>query len=59
MTQDTSFGSGVKCSNVDPIRCADSEAEKALKRARLFEDEQPRKLQGGDTFHEFVGELGL
>ena len=37
MTQEHSPGSGVKLSNIEAIRRADAEAEKALKRARSLE----------------------
>ena len=38
MAQEPSSGSGVKRSNIEAIRRADAEAEKALKRARLLEE---------------------
>ena len=38
MAQEPSSGSGVKRSNLEAIRRADAEAEKALKRAKLHEE---------------------
>ena len=38
MAQEPSSGSDVKRSNIEAIRRADAEAEKALKRARLLEE---------------------
>ena len=38
MEQEPSSSSGVKRSNIEAIRRADAEAEKALKRARLLEE---------------------
>ena len=38
MAQEPSSGSGVKRANIEAIRRADAEAEKALKRARLVEE---------------------
>ena len=54
MAQEPSSGSGVKRSNIEAIRRADAEAEKALKRARLLEERRAAKkasatLEEGDT----------
>ena len=43
VAQEPSSGSGVKRSNIEAIRRADAEAEKALKRARLFEERRAAK----------------
>ena len=43
MAQDPSSGSGVKRSNLEAIRRADAEAEKALKRARLLDERRAAK----------------
>ena len=43
MEQELSSSSGVKRSNLEPIRRADTEAEKALKRARLLQPNEPRQ----------------
>ena len=43
MAQEPSSGSGVERSNIETIRRADSEAEKALKRARLLEERRAAK----------------
>ena len=43
MTQEPSSGSGVKRSNLEAIRRADAEAEKALKRARLLDERRAAK----------------
>ena len=41
--QEPSSGSGVKRSNIESIRCADAEAAKARKRARLLEERRAAK----------------
>ena len=43
MTQEPSSGSGVKRSNLEAIRRADAEAQKALKRARLLDERRAAK----------------
>ena len=43
MAQEPSFGSGVKRSNIEAIRRADAEAEKALQLARLLEARRAAK----------------
>ena len=43
MAQEPSSGSGVKRSNIEAIRRADAEAEKALKRARLLDERRAAK----------------
>ena len=43
MAQGPSSGSGVKRSNIEAIRRADAEADKALKRARLLEERRAAK----------------
>ena len=43
MAQEPSSGSGVKRSNVEAIRRADAEAEKALKRAKVLEERRAAK----------------
>ena len=43
MAQEPSSGSGVKRSNIEAIRRADAEAEKALKPARLLKDRRAAK----------------
>ena len=43
MAQEPSSGSGVKRSNLEAIRRADAEAEKALKRAKLQEERRAAK----------------
>ena len=40
MAQEPSSGSGVKRSNLEAIRRADAEAEKAVKRAKMLEERQ-------------------
>ena len=43
MAQERSSGSGVKRSNVEAIRRADAEAEKALKRAKVLKERRAAK----------------
>ena len=43
MVQEPSSGSGVRRSNIEAIRRADAEAEKALKRARLLAERRAAK----------------
>ena len=43
MAQEPSSGSGVKRSNVEAIRRADEEAEKALKRAKVLKERRAAK----------------
>ena len=43
MVQEPSSGSGVKRSNIEAIRSADAEAEKALKRPRLLDERRAAK----------------
>ena len=45
MAQEPSSGSGVKISNLEAIRRADAEAEKALKRAKMLEERRTTKRQ--------------
>ena len=43
MVQGPSSGSGVKRSNLEAIRRADAEAEKAVKRAKMLEERRAAK----------------
>ena len=43
MVQEPSCGSDVERSNIEAIRRADAEAEKALKRARLLQERRAAK----------------
>ena len=43
MAQEPSSGSGVKRANLEAIRRADAEAEKALKRAKVLEERRAAK----------------
>ena len=43
MAQEPSSGSGVKRSNIEAIRSADAEAEKAVKRAKMLEERRAAK----------------
>ena len=43
MVQEPSSGSGVKRSNIEALRRADAEAEKALKRAKVLEERRAAK----------------
>ena len=54
MAQESSSGSGVKRSNVEAIRRADAEAEKALKRAKLLEEQRNEHLQRRWKLEEFA-----
>ena len=45
MAQDPSSGSGVQRSNIEAIRRADAEAEKALKRAKVLEEREAANRQ--------------
>ena len=52
MAQDFPSGSGVKRSNIEAIRRADAEAEKALKRAKVLEERRAAKRQSTTTLDE-------
>ena len=52
MTQESSSGSGVKRSNLEAIRRADAEAEKALKRAKVLEERRAAKRQSATPMDE-------
>ena len=50
--QELSSGSGVKRSNLEAIRRADAEAEKALKRAKVLEERRAAKRQSATPLDE-------
>ena len=52
MAQEPSSGSGVKRSNLEAIRRADAEAEKALKRAKLQEERRAAKRASATPMDE-------
>ena len=52
MTQEPASGSGVKRSNLEAIRRADAEAEKALKRAKVLEERHAAKRQSATPLDE-------
>ena len=52
MAPEPSSGSGVKRSNVEAIRRADAEAEKALKRAKVLEERRAAKRQPATPLDE-------
>ena len=52
MAQEPSSGSGVKRSNIEAIRRADAEAEKALKRAKVLEERRAAKRQSATPLDE-------
>ena len=52
MAQELSSGSGVKRSNLEAIRRADAEAEKALKRAKLREERRAAKRASATPLNE-------
>ena len=52
MAQEPSSGSGVKRSNVEAIRRADAEAERALKRANMLEERRAAKRQSATPMDE-------
>ena len=52
MAQEPSSGSGVKRSNIEAIRRADAEAEKALKRAQVLEERRAAKRQSATPLEE-------
>ena len=52
MAQEPSSGSGVKRSNLEAIRRADAEAEKALKRAKVLEERRAAKRQSATPMDE-------
>ena len=54
MVQEPSSGSGVKRSNVEAIRRADAEAEKALKRAKVLEERRAAKRASATPMDELV-----
>ena len=54
MTQEPASGSGVKRSNLEAIRRADAEAEKALKRAKVLEERHAAKRQSATPLDELA-----
>ena len=52
MVQERSSGSGVKRSNLEAIRRADAEAEKALKRAKVLEEQRAAKQASATPMDE-------
>ena len=52
MAQEPSFGSGVKRSNLEAIRRADAEAEKALKRAKVLQEWRAAKRASATLMDE-------
>ena len=52
MTPEPSSGSGVKRLNVEAIRRADAEAEKAVKRAKVLEERRAAKRQSATPLDE-------
>ena len=54
MVQEPSSGSGVKRSNIEAIRRADAEAEKALKRAKVLEERRAAKRASATPMDELV-----
>ena len=52
MAQEPSSGSGVKRSNLEAIRRADAEAEKALKRAKVLEERRAAKRASATPMDE-------
>ena len=52
MAQEPSSGSGVKRANIEAIRRADAEAEKALKRAKVLEEHRAAKRQSATPLDE-------
>ena len=52
VAQEPSSGSGVKRSNLEAIRRADAEAEKALKRAKLQEERRAAKRASATPMDE-------
>ena len=52
MAQEPSSGSGVKRSNLEAIRSADAEAEKALKRAEVLEERRATKRASATPMDE-------
>ena len=55
VAQGPSSGSGVKRSNLEAIRRADKEAEKAVKRAKLLEERRAAKRASATPILEFGG----
>ena len=52
MAQEPSSGSGVKRSNLEAIRRADAEAEKALKRAKVLQERRAAKRASATLMDE-------